>query len=555
MNRILKSGIKYIKANYHSSVGVYGFRPRKLITLNDGIPQKSKKYFDKVYQIHEAFRNHGHRIACLNPLSVSNNLYIPQLDPENYNFDINSSDTFHLNGNIYCHDSEASVGNITDYLKKIYCDKIGVEIQYLEENEKDWFSREFEKIQVDTNLSESEQKDIAKELIKSQVFDNFLATKFSSVKRYGGEGAESMMVFFMEIFKQACLSDLKYIMIGIPHRGRLNLLTGLLNFPPVAMFQKFFMFQMMGFPEFSNDINATGDVLSHLTSSIDYKFKDGSVHITLLPNPSHLEAVSPVVVGYARSRLQSLKLADYSDTSEEPISYPVLPIQVHGDASFTGQGVVMETIAMSNVAHFSVGGSVHLIVNNQIGFTTPQERGRSSTYCSDLMKTINAPVIHVNGDFPEEVLKAAKLAFNYRQKFHKDVMVDMLCFRRWGHNELDDPTFTNPIMYKVIHSRKSVPDMYSERLIADGILNKDDVNEMISNHHSVLNENLKLTETYKNEATGLQNITNSDRVLKKMISTWNTGISEDLLKFIGAKSVQLPENFVSYFIALEILMT
>ncbi|GFS86858.1 probable 2-oxoglutarate dehydrogenase E1 component DHKTD1, mitochondrial [Nephila pilipes] len=247
-------------------------------------------------------------------------------------------------------------------------------IYHLQEDEKEWFAREFELIQLEYKISPEEKKDLIHELIKSEVFDNFLATKFATVKRYGGEGAESMIGFFLEIFRQSCIVGLKDIVIGVPHRGRLNLLTGLLNFPPVLMFKK-----MLGFPEFPSDINATGDVLSHLTGLTEYKFNSSSVCVTLLPNPSHLEAISPVVVGYARSRLQTLKLADYETYSQKEVNYPVLPIQVHGDASFAGQGVVMETLAMSNVPHYSVGGSIHLIVNNQIGFTTPQERGSDAS--------------------------------------------------------------------------------------------------------------------------------------------------------------------------------
>ncbi|GFY41628.1 probable 2-oxoglutarate dehydrogenase E1 component DHKTD1, mitochondrial [Trichonephila inaurata madagascariensis] len=536
MNRFINKLFKYHAIKYHSYSGVYGFRIQPTVDLNLGKSVSAAKYINNAYHITEAFRNHGYKIANLNPLAESTSVYLPHLDPLNYGLENNK--TVSVDGFFHSNQTKITCEELLETLKKIYCNKIGVELQHLHENEKEWLTREFEKIQLECKISHEEKKDLVNELIKSEVFDNFLATKFATVKRYGGEGAESMIGFFLEIFRQSCLAGLKDVVIGIPHRGRLNLLTGLLNFPPVIMFKK-----MLGFPEFPSDIDATGDVLSHLTGLTEYKFKDSSVHITLLPNPSHLEAVSPVVVGYARSRLQTLKLADYETNSSKEVDYPVLPIQVHGDASFSGQGVVMETIAMSNVPHYSVGGSIHLIVNNQIGFTTPQERGRSSEHASDLMKMIGAPIIHVNGDHPEEVLKATRLAFSYRQKFKKDIMINLLCFRRWGHNELDDPTFTNPMMYKIIHSRKSVPNIYAEKLINGGEVTKEDVNEMSSTYYNTLNENLKLSQDHKTELSGMQKVWNKDLSLKDSVSVWDTGISMDVLKFIGFKSVQLPETF------------
>ncbi|CAL1263836.1 unnamed protein product [Larinioides sclopetarius] len=493
-------------------------------------------YTNKVYQIAEAFRNNGYKIANLNPLGEPKSIYISSLDPLNYGLE--SNERVSLSGILNSDKAEINSEDFLLALKRIYCDRIGVEFHHLNENEKEWLAREFEKIQLEHEMSSQEKKNLVNELIKSQVFDNFLATKFATVKRYGGEGAESMIAFFLEVFRQSCLNGLKDVIIGIPHRGRLNLLTGLLDFPPVVMFKK-----MLGFSEFPAGIDATGDVLSHLTGLTEYKHEGNLVQITLLPNPSHLEAISPVVVGYARSRLQSLKLADYGSDSANELYYPVLPIQVHGDASFSGQGVIMETIAMSNVPHYSVGGSIHLIVNNQIGFTTPQERGRSSPHCSDVMKMIGAPVIHVNGDHPEEVLKATQLAFGYRQKFKKDVLIDLQCFRRWGHNELDDPTFTNPLMYKVIHTRKSVPDIYAEKLVNEGEVTKEEISEMTSNYHNILNENLKLSQTHETKLTGMQINWKKDATLKDAVSVWDTGISVDLLKYVGAKSVQLPDNF------------
>uniref|UniRef100_A0A2L2Y0C6 Putative 2-oxoglutarate dehydrogenase E1 component DHKTD1, mitochondrial n=2 Tax=Parasteatoda tepidariorum TaxID=114398 RepID=A0A2L2Y0C6_PARTP len=540
MNRLLKFKffqIKQFSCKYHSSLGVYGFKPKSNDNVNsENLPNKN--YGSSIYQILEAYRNHGHRIAFLNPLRNPEKKYLPVLDPVNYGFSNNSSEKISLSKIFSSLPYELPISELLPLIEKIYCNKIGIEVQHLEEHEKDWLVKEFEKIQLETQFSNFERQNLAQELIKSQVFENFLATKFSTVKRYGGEGAESMIAFFIEILNQCCIDGVKDVQIGIAHRGRLALLTGLLKFPPVAMFQK-----MSGLSEFPPDVKTTGDVLSHLTSSVDYEHNNSNVHVTLLPNPSHLEAISPVVAGYARSRLQTMKAADYSEQSDSNIKYPVLPIQVHGDASFSGQGVVMETLAVSNVPHFTTGGSIHLIVNNQVGFTTPQERGSSSIYSSDLMKMISSPIIHVNGDSPEDVVKATKLAFKYRQEFKKDVLVDMFCFRRWGHNEVDDPTFTNPLMYKIIHSRKSVPDIYAESLITENVLSKEDVNKITKSYWDLLNENLKQTESYKTKNYGISNNLNSNEDSKKVISVYDTGINVDLLKFVGARSVELPKNF------------
>ncbi|XP_043259776.1 probable 2-oxoglutarate dehydrogenase E1 component DHKTD1, mitochondrial [Colletes gigas] len=289
-------------------------------------------------------------------------------------------------------------------------------------------------------------------MLKSQAFDNFLAIKFVSLKRYGCEGAESMLAFFHEFFKLCAHDDLKCVVLCMPHRGRLNFLTGMLNFPPEKLFRK-----LRGLSEFPDGVNATGDVISHLVSSIDLDVDEKDLHVTVLRNPSHLEAVNPVSMGKTRGTMQAVKDGAYNDDGNARWSDKVLNIQVHGDAAYAGQGVNQECLALSEVPHFEIGGTVHLVVNNQLGFTTPATRGRSSRYCTDLAKMISAPVLHVNGDDPEMVIRATRIAFEYQRRFRKDVFVDLNCFRRWGHNELDDPVITNPVTYKIIKNRPTGP--------------------------------------------------------------------------------------------------
>uniref|UniRef100_A0A8C8RNY5 2-oxoadipate dehydrogenase complex component E1 n=1 Tax=Pelusios castaneus TaxID=367368 RepID=A0A8C8RNY5_9SAUR len=391
---------------------------------------------------------------------------------------------------------EASLEDVLTYLDHIYCGHVSIETSQLPTlEEREWFAKRFEELKQETFTTE-EKKHLCKLMLESQEFDRFLATKFATVKRYSGEGAESMLGFFHELLKMCVYSGVTDIILGMPHRGRLNLLTGLLQFPPELMFRK-----MRG-----------------------------------------LKAINPVTVGKTRGRQQSLLDGDYSADSSAQPGDKVICLQVHGDAAFSGQGIVPETLTLSNLPHFRVGGSIHLIVNNQLGYTTPPERGRSSLYCSDIGKIIGCAIIHVNGDDAEEVIRATRLAFEYQRYFRKDVIVDLLCYRQWGHNELDEPFFTNPSMYKIIRSRKSIPDMYTERLIADGLTNEDEVLEIKTSYYSKLNDHLANMMMYSPPSTNLQAHWSGMVEPSARITIWDTGLPVPLLQYIGVKSVEVPEE-------------
>ncbi|MED6274305.1 putative 2-oxoglutarate dehydrogenase E1 component DHKTD1, mitochondrial [Characodon lateralis] len=434
--------------------------------------------------------------------------------------------------------SQASVEEVRTYLEEVYCGHLSVEISQLSSlEEREWFADRFEELKRES-FSPEEKKRLAKLMLESQEFDHFLATKFATVKRYGGEGAESMMGFFYELFHQSAHSGVTDIIIGMPHRGRLNLLTGLLKFPPELMFRK-----MRGLSEFPDTSPAIGDVLSHLTSSVELDFgAEHPLHVTMLPNPSHLEAINPVAQGKTRARQQLRKEGDYSP---EENAYPgdqVICLQVHGDGSFTGQGIVPETLTLSNLPHYRVGGSIHLIVNNQVGYTTPSDRGRSSLYCSDVGKMVNCAVIHVNGDDAEDVLRAARLAVDYQRRFRKDIILDLICYRQWGHNELDEPFFTNPAMYKIIRSRQSVPNSYSDQLISEGQMTEAERAEIKSSYYGMLNDKLSGMTLYSPPPTNLQGRWGDLVEPQARVTTWDTGVPAQLLQFIGAKSVDIPEQ-------------
>ncbi|XP_022702422.1 probable 2-oxoglutarate dehydrogenase E1 component DHKTD1, mitochondrial isoform X1 [Varroa jacobsoni] len=486
----------------------------------------------------DQIRRHGHLRARINPFeNVKTTLHTAsaeKITPEEFGLPRNGLLEY-----------GEQTGTIDEWYKRMlatYTGHVGVEFMHLERERRDWFIRMLERESfLSAKPLQPFQKQVCKALLESQTFDQFVATKFATTKRYGGEGAESMNAFFLQLFLQAPICGITDIVIGSPHRGRLNLLTGLLQFPAETVFRK-----MRGLPEYetSKFPKASGDVLSHLFTSVSLQ---SDLRVSLLPNPSHLEAISPVVVGKARARLQQLLGNNsYSQVCDAPrhTNPWVLAVQVHGDASFAGQGVVMETLLLSRLPHFKTGGSLHLIVNNQVGYTTPTALGKSSRYNSDTMKAVDAPVLHVNGDHPEAVCVATQLALNYRQHFGEDILVDMWCFRRWGHNEMDDPTFTNPIMYREIHARQSVPDMYAQKLQDEGVLSKDEVTAIVLEHNARLAESLAKADSYESRSQTLKGRwKNIVPAPLEGLMRFDTGLPIELLQYIGLKSTEVPPNF------------
>ncbi|KAK2842480.1 hypothetical protein Q5P01_012680 [Channa striata] len=529
---------KVVGCSYHTRKGVYGYRPKPSDTGHTLQSDRSAALNQDhgLARLVDAYRAHGHKAAKINPLLPDKPVAdsVPEIDM------LTGTVTGHLNTSGLRHfgKAEASVEEVQAYLEEAYCGRVSVETSQLSSlEEREWFADRFEELKRES-FSTEKRRQLAKVMLESQEFDHFLATKFATVKRYGGEGAESMMGFFYELFQQSARSGVTDIVIGMPHRGRLNLLTGLLKFPPELMFRK-----MRGLSEFPDTSPAIGDVLSHLTSSVDLDFGSGHpLQVTMLPNPSHLEAINPVAQGKTRARQQLRKEGDYSPEDDAQPGDQVICLQIHGDGSFTGQGIVPETLTLSNLPHYRVGGSIHLIVNNQVGYTTPSERGRSSLYCSDVGKMVNCAVIHVNGDYAEEVLRATRLAVDYQRKFRKDVILDLICYRQWGHNELDEPFFTNPAMYKIIRSRKSIPDSYSDMLISEGLMTEKERDEIKSKYYGMLNDKLANMTVYSPPPTNLQGRWGDLVEPQARVTTWDTGVPVPLLQFVGAKSVDIPEQ-------------
>jgi len=506
---------------------VYGYNPGAWSANEDIGGQGNEAEDARVTRYIEAYRRHGYKFANLNPVSLTEPVAAPELECARYGLTPSEAVMTPDQG-------EVTVSRLTMVLSDLYCGTMGLEVGHMEsEAEQRWLCDKQQEVKHQP-LEASVKRSLALEMLKSQTFDNFLATKFQSVKRYGGEGAEAMMGFFTQLFHQAQADNIEDIIIAEAHRGRLNILTGLLGFPPVAMFRK-----MKGLPEFPPEQAGAGDVLSHLTASLDI----GQCHVTMLPNPSHLEAVNPVAVGKTRARHMSRAQGEYGASGDQRMGGAALCVQIHGDAALAGQGINQETLQLANVPHYSVGGSLHLVINNQVGFTTPGERGRSSRHCTDIAKQVSAPVLHVNGDHPEDVVRATRIALEYRNTWRKDVFVNLICFRRWGHNELDDPTFTNPSLYSVINKRGTVPDLYRDQLVEQRVLSKDEAGEAVTTHMARLNEDLKSVDTYKPVRSNLSGSWSSMSEPGSDISTWDTGLGAEVLKWVGAQSVKVPESF------------
>ncbi|CAG0884050.1 unnamed protein product, partial [Darwinula stevensoni] len=526
---------------YQSKTEVYGCKPKKDYLSTLAIPEslvKAKQQNPHVWLLINAYRNHGHSYALLDPLGLdrSEKKVSQVLDPSYYG--LKSGEVYDVGGLLCMDKPQADIDEILSHLKSVYCGSTALEIGHIQHEEmRQWICDRWEQLSGESFTNE-EKISLAVELLKSQAFDIFVANKFTTVKRYSGEGAESMFAFFLEIFAKANQYGRQRVVLAMPHRGRLNLLTGMLHFPPVIMFQK-----MKGMAEFPPDVKTTGDVLSHLTSSVDLEIHGKPLHVTMLPNPSHLEAVNPVAMGKTRAFQQAFLEGDYSNDGGARPGDQTLCIQVHGDAALPGQGVIQESLCLTSLPHFDIGGSLHLVVNNQVGFTTPSDRGRSTLYCTDVAKMIEVPVLHVNGDHPEEVLRATRLACEFQEKFRKDVFLDLVCFRRWGHNELDDPTMTNPIMYSVINTRKTVPDMYADKVLNEGIVTREELMKPVDAHIQMLNENFKKVDSRKPKAPHLKGLWTGMEQAGTQLTGWETGVDTSLLHYIGLKSVTHPEDF------------
>ena len=437
----------------------------------------------KAIALIRAYRIRGHLIANLDPLGMMERNYIHELHPEDHGFKKEDYSKKIFIGS-YLNTTSASINEILQKLRKVYCSNIGVEYMHISDPvEKIWFRERMEKEENQINFTSNGKKAIFNKIVQAEGFEKFLAKKYVGTKRFGLDGAESLIPALEQIIKRGGQLGVKEIKIGMPHRGRLNVLANVLQKSYKRIFNEFA-------GEISNlrKEDSTGDVKYHLGASSDREFDGNSVHVSLTDNPSHLEAVNPIVLGQTRA-----KQFFHKDLKRKK----VIPILIHGDAAFAGQGIVAECFAMSGLKGHNTGGTIHIIVNNQIGFTTSPRFARSSPYPSDLGKIVDAPILHCNGDDPEAVVHCAKIAIEFRQRFSKDVVIDMICYRRFGHNEGDEPSFTQPLMYKKIRSHPSTLKIYGEKLIKEKTISKSDFENQIISFRSLLDEQFKTAKDIK----------------------------------------------------------
>ncbi|MEL6569559.1 MAG: 2-oxoglutarate dehydrogenase E1 component [Pseudomonadota bacterium] len=425
-----------------------------------------------------AYRIRGHLSAQLDPLGMEERGYQPELDPKSYGFEAGDLDRpifiDHVLGLEY-----ATVREMLEILRRTYCSTIGIQFMHISDpEEKGWLQERIEGKDKGVQFTPEGKKAIFAKLVESEGFEKFLQKRYPGTKRFGLDGGEAAVPALEQIIKRGGALGVQEIIIGMAHRGRLNMLAAVMGKPYEKIFHEFQGGSTQGAEDFGS-----GDVKYHLGASSDREFDGNSVHLSMNANPSHLEAVDPVVLGRARSK-QAMEHRDTGDLDR----HKVMPLLLHGDAAFAGQGVVSECFALSGLQGYRTGGTIHFIINNQIGFTTSPMYSRSSPYPSDVALMVEAPIFHVNGDDPEAVTYAAKVATEFRQKFGKDVVIDMFCYRRFGHNEGDEPMFTQPLMYKKIKDHPPTRKIYARRLIEEGVLTREQINQEVEGFDAFLDK-------------------------------------------------------------------
>ncbi len=475
-----------------------------------------------------AYRIRGHLIASLDPLSIQKKEEHPELKPENYGFtkkDYNRK--IFLDGVLGL--QYADLNQIITILKKTYCSNIGYEFMHMgDPEEKSWIRDRIEGPEKDITFTDNGKRAILNKMVQAEGFEKYLHIKFVGTKRFGLDGGESLIPALEQIIKRGGNLGAKEIKIGMPHRGRLNVLANVMGKPFKAIFSEFFGKSSNITKDFE------GDVKYHLGASSNREFDGNSVHISLTDNPSHLEAVNPVVLGQVRA-----KQFFHKDTNRKK----VIPVLMHGDAAFAGQGIVAECFAMSGLPGHNIGGTIHIIVNNQIGFTTAPRFARSSPYPSDVAKTAQAPILHVNGDDPEAVVHCAKIATEYRQKFNRDIVIDMVCYRRFGHNEGDEPSFTQPIMYRKIRSHPTTLSIYGNKLSNEKLTTKTDLQNEKIKFKNYLEKEFESSKSYKSELKWFDGAWSRFKPGLGKDKRGVSGVEKTKLIEIGKKISKIPSNF------------
>ncbi|TVR97612.1 MAG: 2-oxoglutarate dehydrogenase E1 component [Rhodospirillales bacterium] len=478
------------------------------------------------------YRVRGHLLANFDPLGLEGRKYHPELDPKTWGFTDADMDRPIFINNVLGLET-ATLRQILQILKETYCGSIGVEYMHIQSSEeKAWIQQRIESIRNQTQFTLKGKRTILERLVEAEGFERFLHLKYTGTKRFGLDGGEAMIPALEQVLKRSAQLGIEEVVFGMPHRGRLNVLANIMHKPYVAILAEF-----QGHPTHPAEVQGSGDVKYHLGTSSDRVFDGYQVHLSLTANPSHLEAVNPVVLGKTRA-----KQTQRGDVQRSR----VMSVLLHGDAAFAGQGLVAECFDLSDLKGYRTGGTVHLIVNNQIGFTTSPAHSRSSPYPSDVAKMVQAPIFHVNGDDPEAVVHVARIATEFRQEFKRDVVVDMFCYRRFGHNEADEPSFTQPIMYRAIASHPTTREIYANKLVAEGVVSATEVEQMSAEFRARLDADFEAAGTYKvNKADWLQGKWGGLKTLigEEEAHDDDTAVSLDALTKVGTAITRPPDDF------------
>ena len=489
-----------------------------------------------------AYRVRGHLAARLDPLALKPPESHPELDPVNYGFRPQDWDRPIFIDHVLGLET-ATVRQIMEILKRTYSHTLGFEFMHISSpQEKAWVQEHIEGPEKVVLFTPEGKRAILWKLWQAEAFEKFLAVKYTGTKRFGLDGAEAVIPALEGIIKRGGALGVREINIGMAHRGRLNVLANVMDKPYRSIFHEFH-----GGASHPEEVEGSGDVKYHLGVSSERVFDDNHVHLSLLANPSHLESVDPVVLGKVRAR---------QDKAGDHERHTVVPLLLHGDAAFAGQGVVAECFGLSGLRGHRSGGSIHFIINNQIGFTTTPLYARSSPYPSDVAKMVEAPIFHVNGDDPEAVVFAAKLAMEFRQEFHKPVVVDMFCYRRFGHNESDEPMFTQPFMYKKIHTHPPVTQLYTQTLLEEGVVSEAEVQAHREELKARLSRAFEGAEHYTPQEAdflsghwrGLRRVSSREEEVK-------TGVPQETLKVLGGSLTTVPEGFTPHRTVRRLLET
>ncbi|XKH00966.1 2-oxoglutarate dehydrogenase E1 component [Marinobacter nauticus] len=500
--------------------------------LSGGVPANATSSADKkqirVLQLINAFRFRGHQESKLDPLGVWQRKPVEDLDPRFHELGDSDMDLEFQTGSLNFGSESMKLGDIVEGLRKTYCESVGAEYMHVVDTRiKRWFQQRMEPVRSRPEYEVETRKHILERLVAAEGLEKYLGSRYPGVKRFGLEGGESLIPCLDELIQRAGSYGAKEIVLGMAHRGRLNVLVNTLGKNPRELFDEFEGKKLADY--------GSGDVKYHQGFSSNVMTPGGEVHLAMAFNPSHLEIVSPVVEGSVRAR---------QDRRGDTVGDQVVPIVMHGDAAFAGQGVVMETFQGSETRGFGIGGTIHIVINNQVGFTThKKEDARSTEYCTDVAKMVQAPILHVNADDPEAVMFVTRMAMDYRKEFHRDIVIDLVCYRRRGHNEADEPAATQPLMYDKIRKLKSTRVQYADRLIAEGVITEDESKQMENEYRDALDNGEHVAKSLVKEPNTDLYVDWTPYLGHEWTAKCETSVPLKTIQELGKKITQLPEGF------------